>query len=65
MKLTTIRSAIALTAVAAMMFGVSACGSSSSAKNANDKTLEFWDPYPQYKNGDKWDTYVKDCAPQG
>lgn len=65
MKFSKARSAMALTAAAAMVFGMSACGSNGSANGSNDKTIEFWDPYPQYTDGAEWDTYVKDCAPDG
>lgn len=51
MKLTTIRSAIALTAVAAMMFGVSACGSSSSAKTPMIRPLNFGIPIRSIRMG--------------
>lgn len=51
MKFSKARSAMALTAAAAMVFGMSACGSNGSANGSNDKTIEFWDPYPQYTDG--------------
>lgn len=49
-------------AVAAVA-GLTACGSSSSG--ADDKTIEFWDPYPQHTSGSAWDKLVKSCAPDG
>ncbi|MBT1165137.1 sugar ABC transporter substrate-binding protein [Bifidobacterium felsineum] len=66
MKLSKIRAAVALTAVAAMTVGVTACGSSSaSGSSENDKTINFWDPYPQHKAGSDWDKLVQSCAPDG
>ena len=56
----------AIAAGTALLAAVSlaACGSSGSS-GADDKVIEFWDPYPQYAEGSDWDTYVKDCAPEG
>lgn len=65
MRFTKIRSMVALTAITAMTLGMSACGSGNSAGGADDKTIEFWDPYPQYAEGSDWDNYVKQCAPEG
>jgi multiple sugar transport system substrate-binding protein len=55
---------IAAGAIVAMALGLGACGGSSSSA-ANDKVINFWDPYPQYTSGSDWDKYVKKCAPEG
>lgn len=62
MKSTKIRAAAAAV-IAAMGLGLGACGSGSASKDAT--VIEFWDPYPQYADGSDWDTYVKQCAPEG
>ncbi|MCI1935902.1 MAG: extracellular solute-binding protein [Bifidobacteriaceae bacterium] len=48
----------------AMTLGLGACGGSSQS-SANDKEIDFWDPYPQHTSGSDWDNFVKKCAPEG
>ncbi|GGI12368.1 ABC transporter substrate-binding protein [Galliscardovia ingluviei] len=45
-----------------LVLAMAGCGGSTKA---DDKVIQFWDPYPQYSDGDAWDTYVKSCAPEG
>lgn len=45
-----------------LVIAMAGCGGSTKA---DDKVIQFWDPYPQYSDGDTWDTYVKSCAPEG
>lgn len=45
-----------------LVLAMAGCGGSTKA---DDKVIQFWDPYPQYSDGDTWDTYVKSCAPEG
>lgn len=51
----------AATAVTAAL-SLAACGSSSAQ---DDKTIEFWDPYPQKGADSTWQAFVTKCAPEG
>ncbi|PJM78268.1 sugar ABC transporter substrate-binding protein [Bifidobacterium scaligerum] len=46
----------------AMLCSLAACGGQSAQSS---KTIEFWDPYPQYTAGTSWDKYVQTCKPDG
>ncbi|PJM79597.1 ABC transporter substrate-binding protein [Bifidobacterium scaligerum] len=59
----TSRRALAFVVAAAAVMSLAACGGSSSAKD--DKTIEFWDPYPQKTADSSWQAFVEKCAPDG
>ncbi|NMM97773.1 ABC transporter substrate-binding protein [Bifidobacterium olomucense] len=59
----TSRRALAFVVAAAAVMSLAACGGSSSAKD--DKTIEFWDPYPQKTADSTWQAFVEKCAPDG
>lgn len=62
----------AVGAVLATGAALTACGSSatpgetgSAAEGETTAEIQFWDPYPQHKDGSAWDEHVKACAPDG
>lgn len=59
----TTRRVLACMVAAAAVVSLTACGNSSSAKD--DKTIEFWDPYPQKTADSTWQAFVEKCAPDG
>lgn len=65
MKNGYIRRFLAIAAAAAACVGLASCGGSGGSSTANNKVIQFWDPYPQYKSGSDWAKFVDQCAPSG
>lgn len=65
MRYSTMKSVLSGSLALITAVSLCACGSGQSGNAKSDHILTFWDPYPQYTSGAKWDTHVKKCAPKG
>lgn len=59
----SVKRILAGVASAGVLLGAGACGNAS--QSADNKVLQFWDPYTNRKAGSPWDKQVTKCAPAG